>query len=88
MDVLKKIFPLSWKFTASVGNLVVGIILYLVLGFLFGAVAGLATILVGWIPLVGSLLIWALGIVGSLVGIYALVGLIILILVYCKVIAD
>ncbi len=88
MDVLKKIFPLSWKFTKSVGNLVVGIILYLILGVLFGIVAGLATVLVGWIPLIGGLLIWALSLVGSLIGIYSLVGLILLILIYCKVIKD
>ncbi len=88
MDVLKKIFPLSWAFTKSVGNFVVGIILHLVLGVLFGAVAGLAGILVDWIPVAGDILVWALGVIGSLIGVYSLVGLILLILVYCKVIKD
>ncbi|MBP3369762.1 MAG: hypothetical protein J6L85_03320 [Clostridia bacterium] len=88
MEIVKKIFPLSWAFTKSVGNFVVGIILHLILGTLFGLVAGLAKTLVGWIPVVGDLLIWALGVIGSLIGVYALVGLILLILVYCKVIKD
>jgi hypothetical protein len=88
MDIVKKIFPLSWKFTNSVGSFVAGIIIYLLAGTIFGLVAGLAGILVGWIPVIGAILKWALGVVGSLIGVYSLVGLILLILVYCKVIKD
>ena len=88
MDVLKKIFPLSWKFTKDTANFIVGIIIHLLLGFIFGLVAGLAGLLVGWIPVVGAVLIWALSVVGYVIGLYSLVGLILLILVFCKVIKD
>ena len=88
MDVLKKIFPLSWKFTKDTANFIVGIIIHLLLGVIFGLVAGLAAILVGWIPVVGAVLIWALSVVGYVIGLYSLVGLILLILVFCKVIKD
>ena len=88
MDILKKIFPLSWKFTKDVANFIIGIVLHLLLSVIFGLVAGLATLIVGWIPVVGAVLIWALSVIGSVIGIYALVGLVILILVYCKVIKD
>lgn len=88
MDTLKKIFPMSWKFTADVSNFVVGIIIYIVLCVPVGIVLGLAKIIVEWIPLVGNVLVWALGVIGGLVGLYAIIGLVLLILVYCKVITD
>lgn len=88
MDTLKKIFPMSWKFTADVSNFVVGIIIYIVLCVPVGIVLGLAKIIVEWIPLVGNVLVWALGVIGVLVGLYAIIGLVLLILVYCKVIKD
>lgn len=88
MDTLKKIFPMSWKFTADVSNFVVGIIIYIVLCVPVGIVLGLAKIIVEWIPLVGNILVWALGVIGGLVGLYAIIGLVLLILVYCKVIKD
>lgn len=88
MDTLKKIFPMSWKFTADVSNFVVGIIIYIVLCVPVGIVLGLAKMIVEWIPLVGNILVWALGVIGGLVGLYAIIGLVLLILVYCKVIKD
>ena len=37
MDALKKIFPLSFNKADSTNNLVVGIIIYVVIGFIAGA---------------------------------------------------
>lgn len=88
MDTLKKIFPLSWKFTKDVTNFVIGIIVHLLLGLIFSIVAGLASVLVGWIPVLGFIFVWLLGIVGSLIGLYSLIGLILLILAYCKLLKD
>ena len=88
METLKKFFPLSFKWTDSVANLVIGIIVYVVLSIIAGAVIALATFLVGWLPVVGAILGWALGLVGSLVGLYFLAGLVIHILVFCKVIKE
>ncbi len=88
METLKKYFPLSFKWVDTVANLVIGIIVYVVLGILAGAVIGLATLLVGWIPVVGLIIGWVLGLAGSLVGLYVLAGLVIHILVFCKVIKE
>ena len=38
MDALKKIFPLSWKYTKDVANLLIGIIIYIVVGIVAGVV--------------------------------------------------
>ena len=41
--------------------------------------------LTGWIPVVGALIGWLLGIVSSLVGLYCLAGIVFSILSFCKV---
>ncbi len=88
METLKKFFPLSFKRTDSIGNLIVGILLYLLVGIVAGALIWLATLIVGWLPVVGALIGWALGVVGGLVELYILAGIIIQILVFAKVIKD
>lgn len=88
MDILKKFFPLSWKQVADVSSFVIGIIIYAVAAIIAGAVIFLATMLTGWIPVVGALIGWALGLVGSLIDLYCVAGIVILILVYTKVIKD
>ena len=88
METLKKLFPLSFKRTDTVANLIVGILLYLVVGIVAGILIWLSTAIVGWIPVVGAIIGWVLGIVSSLIGLYVLAGIIIQILVYCKVIKE
>ena len=88
METLKKFFPLSWKYTADVANLVIGIIIYIVAGILAGALIALATLITGWIPVAGALVGWALGVVGSLVELYIVAGIVIQVLVFTKVIKD
>ena len=85
MDALKKIFPLSFKRTDTAGDLIIGILIYIVVGIIASAVITLATMIGGWIPVVGAILGWALGVVGSLVGLYTLAGIVIQILVFAKV---
>ncbi len=85
MDTLKKFFPLSFKYSDTAANLVVGIILYAVAAIVVGALIWLATLITGWIPVVGALIGWALGLVGSLVELYVVAGIVILILVFSKV---
>ena len=85
METLKKIFPLSWKYTKDVPNLIIGILIYIVLGVIVGALITLSTFLTLWIPVVGAILAWALGIISSLIGIYVLAGIIVQILVFAKV---
>ena len=88
METLKKIFPLSFKRVDEIGNLILGIIIYLVVGIIAGALIWLSTALVGWIPVVGAIIGWALGVVSSLIGVYVLVGIVIQILVFAKVIKE
>ncbi len=88
METLKKIFPLSFKRTDTVANLIIGILIYLVAGIIAAALIWLSTLIVGWIPLVGALIGWALGIIGSLVELYVLAGIVIQILVFAKVIKE
>lgn len=85
MDILKKFFPLSFKRTDTIGNLIVGILLYIVVGFIAGVLIGLSALITGWIPVVGAIIGWILGIASSLIEIYVLAGIIIQILVFAKV---
>lgn len=77
MEILKKIFPLSFKYIGSAANLVIGILLYLVLGLLGGVVIGVAVN----IPVVNLLC----GIAGGLLDLYVVAGIVIEILAHCKV---
>ena len=80
METLKKIFPLSFKFLDSVANLVIGVLIYLVVG----AVASIAIGILSHIPVVGLII----GICGALIDLYVLAGIVILFLAYFKVLKD
>jgi hypothetical protein len=88
MDALKKLFPLSWKYAKDVSNLIIGVIVYLVVGLIAGAVIWLATAIISVIPLIGGLVAWVLGIIGGLVDIYVIAGIVVLVLAYLKVFND
>ena len=85
MELLKKFWPYAMKERTSGGDLAIAIIVYIVASIIAGAVITLATFLIGWIPVIGWLIAWALGIVSSLVGLYCLAGIVFTILVFCKV---
>ena len=88
MSTLKKLFPLSWKYSNDTANLIIGIIIHIVAFVLVGALIMLATLITVWLALVGLIIAWALGVVSSLVGIYFLASVVIEILVFAKVIKD
>jgi hypothetical protein len=88
MDVLKKIFPFSFKSVADVAGLIINILIYIVVAIIAAAVIWLATFITAWIPVVGALIAWVLGLLGSLIDLYCVAGIVILILVYTKVIKD
>lgn len=77
MDTLKKVFPYSFKKKKTVGELIVNILIYLVAGILVGAVIGICAN----IPVVKLIT----GLAGALVELYVLVGIILSILDYMKV---
>ena len=76
MDFLKKYFPHAFKAT-EVKALVISIIIYLVIGFVGGLIIGLLSA----IPLIG----WLFSIVGAPLDLYTLVGIILAVLVFAKV---
>ena len=88
MDTLKKFFPISFKYTSDGAQLAIGIIIYLVAGIIAGALIAISTFLTGWIPAIGALIGWVLGIVSSLIGVYVIAGIVIQVLVFCKVLKD
>ncbi len=77
MDILKKLFPISFKYAGNVSQLIIGILIYIVGDIVAGAVIGLLT----GLPLIG----WLFGIVGSLLGLYFTAGIVIELLVFFKV---
>lgn len=80
MDLLKKFFPISFKCVNEVSNLIIGIIIYVVAGIIGGAIIALAGLVD--LPLLG----FTLSLIGGLLDVYITAGIVISILVYCKVI--
>ncbi len=78
MDMLKKIFPLSFKYVKDIKDLIIGILLYIVGIIVGGLIIGLVG---GIIPLIGYLF-------GSLIELYVVAGIVIQLLVFFKVIKD
>ena len=78
MDMLKTLWPFSFKVKEKdVTSLVVQLIVLIVAC----AIAGVAIGLLMWIPIIG----WIIGIVGSLVGLYCVIGIVLCILQFCAV---
>ncbi|MBO5511869.1 MAG: hypothetical protein J6B24_09065 [Clostridia bacterium] len=80
MDILKKIFPLSFRFTGSVSNLVIGVIIYLAAS----AVLGVLLCFVGQLPLMKLVA----DLTSSLVGVYCTGGIVIMFLYHFHVLKD
>ena len=78
---LKKLFPMSYE-----KSTLISIILYLVTAVVASLLIAFAGVLTGGIPLVGTLVGWALRIVGIIVDIYVVGGIVVSILLALKVI--
>lgn len=85
MDLLKKLFPISFG-AKDVASLIIKILIYLVVAVIGGAILWLAGVIAALIPLLGGLILWVLSIIGTLLDIYALAGIVIAILNFCKVV--
>lgn len=75
---MKKWFPLSFSWAKSLVSMLIGVLVYLVVG----AVAGIAIGIIGALPIVG-IIAWVLGLA---VDVYVLAGIIILVLAYLKIV--
>ena len=78
---LKKLFPVSYE-----KSLLVAIIIYIIVAIVASLLIGFAGVLTGWIPVAGTLVGWALRIVGIIVDIYVVGGIVVSILRTLKVI--
>ena len=76
MDILKKYWPHAFKAT-ELNNLIITLIIYI----LVDVVCGVVISLLAKLPIVGVLF----GVIGTLVGIYALAGIVLAILIFAKV---
>lgn len=76
MDMLKKFFPFSFK-SKEVKDLIINIVIYLVVSIVGGWVLGLLS----GIPVIGAVA----SLVGSLLGLYCLVGIVLAVLDYLKI---
>lgn len=76
MDFLKKFWPFSFR-AKDVSNLIISLLIYIVIDVVCGVVIGLLAKL----PLIG----WLFALAGSLVGLYAFVGIVVTVLVFLKV---
>ena len=88
METLKKYFPMSWKYTKDVLNLIKGIILYVFVGLIAGLVIAASGFITGWIPVIGAIVGLVLTLAGAIVDLYVVAGIVIQVLVYIKVIKD
>ena len=79
MDMLKKIFPDAFR-SLDVNSLIVTLLIYGIGSFLVGLVLGL----LAKIPLIGMVFT----LVSYLVGLYAIVGIVLAIMVFLKVIKE
>ena len=73
MDMLKKFFPLSWKFQGDVKNLVIAILIYVFGGAVIDIILA--------ITIIGAIL-------APIVSLYSLAGIVISILLFAGVIKD
>lgn len=78
MKTLKKLFPYSFGKKASLLTLLINVIVYLVIG----AIAGVAIMLLAHIPIVNLVV----GILGGLVDLYVIIGIILSILNFFKIV--
>lgn len=77
MDLLKKFFPTAFKST-EVKAFIISLIIYVLIDVVCGFVIGL----LAKIPVLGIIF----SLLGSLVGLYALIGVVLSILVFVKVV--
>lgn len=80
MDILKKVFPLSFK-SADIAYFIISLIVYVLASTIIGVINGILLL----IPLIGFIIAAVFGLISSIVGIYCLAGIVISILVFLKV---
>ncbi len=77
MDMLKKVFPIAFK-AKELKDFITALVIFVLVDVVCGVVIGL----LASIPVIGIIF----SLIGSIIGLYALVGIVLSILVFVKVI--
>ena len=85
---MKGFFPLSFKYSKDLVSMIWGIIVYLVVAAVAGLLIWLASMLGGWVPIAGNVLGWILRIASIIVEVYTVIGIIVLILAFLKIVKE
>ena len=83
---MKNYFPLSFKYSKGLIDMLVGIIVYLIIAAIAGVLIWVAGMLIDWIPVAGEVLGLILKIVSIVVEAYVLVGIVLLVLAFLKIV--
>ena len=86
--MLKKLFPISFKYADSVSSLIIGIIIYIVAAVLGGLLIGLANVLFGWSPFVNTVIILISRVLGALIEVYVVAGIVVQVLAFLKIVKE
>ena len=81
MKLLKLLFPLSFGVKD-----VVGLIIHILIYIFLPTILGFITWLLSMIPVVGSVFAWIFGVISGFLGVYCIVGIVLLILAYLRII--
>lgn len=84
MDMLKKFFPYSFG-AKDTTALVIKIVVYVVAMVVGGLLLSLIGLISGWIPLLGAVIGWILGVIGTVIEVYCVIGIVLSVLDYFKV---
>lgn len=85
MKTLKKLFPISFKHSSGLLDVLIGALLYIIVGAIAGALIWLAAMITGWLPVVGGLVGLLLQIIGWIAEAYVLVGIVLTVLAWLDV---
>ena len=83
MELLKKFFPFSFG-AKDTSALVIKIIVYIAVMVAAGLLLSLIGLVSGWIPVLGALIGWILGAVGSVIEVYCVIGITLAVLDFLK----
>lgn len=85
METLMKIFPYSFKEKKDTAALVINILLHIAVSVGVGIIIAVLDLILVFIPLIGTIVISLLDIVGKVVGLYLLIGIVLSCLDYFRV---
>ena len=88
MNILRKYFPLSFRKLYNVADLVVCVIIYVVAALVSTAILGVTAYFLTFLPVIGPVAAWTVGILGTSANLYCVGGAVIAILYYNNVLKD